>query len=611
MKTPANKMSPLQKPAISGQGMGISLIVGLASFALYSFYAAKTVQGLDCGEFITVAATGGVAHPPGYPLFTFLCRVFCAAIPVSTMAFRASLVSSLMAAGTLSLLSIATAITTKRIFDGVFVSLLLGTSSLFWRYATVCDVFAMHAFAVAASIAAASYIIVNQRFTQRGFLLLGLTLALGIAHHHTIIFVLPIHILAVMSLLWSSKQWNRKFRLLAIFASASLLGFLAYGLLLIPGGKWHWGNVATVSQLFRHFLRSDYGTFRLAPGNARLFAFDNIAALCVAVNKQFGYAVAIPCLAGCAVFAFQKRNSKRLIGALVLCFVLGGPLFLSMCNVSPQSAGSFVLERFYILPMVILALLVGIGAGTFIELLKSVPLKIVIKTSIVAVFLCGYVAMPFTAHSTYLEDYVENCLSHVKPQAILIGSSDSELGGFLYVQSVLNKRPDVVFVAPPMLGFAWYRSMLTQRNGGLVLPEIGTNNLGQHRLIGDICRANGNRPLYLSPWYWNDSSLMHSLGPVVSSGGVLLRLVGDTSVGLDIIEDQHGAALRNLRVTTIPQSQAQAQEDPDYDIYLNYARTSRCMAGLFAEKGNREKQNQWLAFANLQASPWSKPKAYK
>ena len=611
MKTPSDKMSSLQKPAIPQQAVGISLVIGLASFAFYSFYAAKTVQGLDCGEFITVAAAGGVAHPPGYPLFTFLSRIFCATIPISTVAYRASLVSSLMAAGTLSLLSIATAIITKRTFDGMFVSLLLGTSSLFWRYATVCDVFAMHAFAVAASIAAASYIIVNQKFTQRGFLLLGLTLALGIANHHTIIFVLPIHFLAVIHLLRSGEQWKRKFRLLAIFASASLLGFLAYGLLLIPGGTWRWGNVATVSQLFRHFLRFDYGTFRLQPGNAGLFTFDNIAALCAAINKQFSLVVVIPCLAGCVVFAGQKGKSKGVIGALALCFVLGGPLFLVMCNVAPQSTGKFVLERFYILSIVILALLVGIGAGTLIELLKAARLRMAIKTSIVAAFICGCAVMPFTVHSTYLEDYVENCLSHVKPYAIVIGSSDSELGGFLYVQSVLNKRPDVVFVAPPMLGFAWYRSMVTQRNGGLVLPEIRTKFPDQHRLIIEVCHANGNRPLYLSPWYWNDSSLMHSLKPVVPSKGVLLELVGDTLTGLAITEEQHLAALRNLNVRTIPKSQAQAQDDPDYDIYLNYARTSRCMAGLFEEKGNREKQNQWLAFANLQANPWLKAKADK
>ena len=46
--------------------------IGLAIFVLYALTAARDIVLGDSAEFVTVAATLGVAHPSGYPLFSLL-----------------------------------------------------------------------------------------------------------------------------------------------------------------------------------------------------------------------------------------------------------------------------------------------------------------------------------------------------------------------------------------------------------------------------------------------------------------------------------------------------------------------------------------------------------
>lgn len=69
------------------------LAVFAVAFAVFLRTCARTVTGEDAGELITAAATGGVAHPPGYPLWTMLAHAFTW-LPFGAIAFRVALVSS-------------------------------------------------------------------------------------------------------------------------------------------------------------------------------------------------------------------------------------------------------------------------------------------------------------------------------------------------------------------------------------------------------------------------------------------------------------------------------------------------------------------------------------
>ena len=50
-------------------------VVGLLVFLLYLATTCPTVYFGDSGELIAAADSLGVAHPPGYPLYTLLGRL--------------------------------------------------------------------------------------------------------------------------------------------------------------------------------------------------------------------------------------------------------------------------------------------------------------------------------------------------------------------------------------------------------------------------------------------------------------------------------------------------------------------------------------------------------
>jgi hypothetical protein len=49
--------------------------VGLIAFLIYALTVEHTVPTGDSGELIATAYVLGVAHPPGYPLWTMLAHI--------------------------------------------------------------------------------------------------------------------------------------------------------------------------------------------------------------------------------------------------------------------------------------------------------------------------------------------------------------------------------------------------------------------------------------------------------------------------------------------------------------------------------------------------------
>ena len=67
--------------------------------AVYSATCCPTVPGGDSGELIVTAHLGGVAHPPGYPLFTMIGYIASHAIPFGSVAWRVNMTSVVYSTG--------------------------------------------------------------------------------------------------------------------------------------------------------------------------------------------------------------------------------------------------------------------------------------------------------------------------------------------------------------------------------------------------------------------------------------------------------------------------------------------------------------------------------
>lgn len=82
----------------------MGLLVFLISFTVYLMTLAPTVYVGDSGELIAASYTLGIPHPPGYPLFTILGKIFITFIPIGSIAYRVNLLSAFFASSTVLLL---------------------------------------------------------------------------------------------------------------------------------------------------------------------------------------------------------------------------------------------------------------------------------------------------------------------------------------------------------------------------------------------------------------------------------------------------------------------------------------------------------------------------
>lgn len=122
-----------------------ALLVFALSLAVYAATAPRTIMPEDDGLFILAAYFNGVAHPPGYPLFTLLAHPF-SWLPLESIAFRIHLASSAFAAS-----AVLAAWWTMRALPGVSRlgaitgALALALSATFWSQAIIAEVYCLNA----------------------------------------------------------------------------------------------------------------------------------------------------------------------------------------------------------------------------------------------------------------------------------------------------------------------------------------------------------------------------------------------------------------------------------------------------------------------------------
>jgi hypothetical protein len=174
-------------------------IIFILFFVLYLITTAPDVLPSDSGEFQIAASLLGVAHPPGYPLYTLLGWLSTKLIPLGNQAYRLNLLSAVFAAATLTLLSAATRHWARQLgvsvraalVGGLVAALTLGTAATFWAQATIANIRMPTMFAAALGLyALARYACAADRAqADRALILLALALGLGIGHHPSLAFL--------------------------------------------------------------------------------------------------------------------------------------------------------------------------------------------------------------------------------------------------------------------------------------------------------------------------------------------------------------------------------------------------------------------------------------
>lgn len=396
------------------------LAVGLAALALYWLTLAPDVLASDAGEFQVVAATWGVAHPPGFPLYTMLAGVFAHLFPVGSLAWRANLFSALIGALAVALTSAITRRETGQAHAGWLAALALMVASTFWLTATQAGVRTLTAllFALMLEAALAYRRAVRAGQAGRGALLrFGAAAGLGVTHHGSLLFLGLL--LALGIVLADRRAWRRW----PLALGAALTGALPW-LYLVAKGLNTWGTF--LDHVLARGFTGDVFTL-LSPGalGGRWWAAREIFAL-----QWPGLALF---WAGVGLLLALRRD--RWLGGLLA----GGLLVHTLVTVSYPSSATVD----YALPALLLAgVCMGIAAAQGRQGWQALALVVLVLAPLLAALLTGWVGMRRYAARPEARQMAQITLDQAPPGALILAPWH-RLTPLDYLQKVEGARPDV------------------------------------------------------------------------------------------------------------------------------------------------------------------------
>jgi Flp pilus assembly protein TadD len=458
-------------------------------FALYAAGASPGLSILDSGEFLGVAATLGVAHPTGYPLYALLGQL-ATLFPWGGQAFLINLVSAAAAAGAAFFVALAAGELARQLdLDNVARALAIAAAGLLvlagrtlWSVATMAEVYALNAFFWGALLWAA--VRLRRTGAPRELYLLALIAGLALSNHMTVVLFFP----AVALIAWPGRARARQLAASLPLAGAILLGGFSINLYipLRAAGKpaFNWNDPSTLGSTFAHLAAFQYRGNFLGEGAAGVKAA--LAQYCGSALANVTPAAAFA--AAALVWLFLKR--RRAV-ALALILYYGG--YLGYCLVY-----SIPDIYFYFIPLhltAIFAAAVGVGVVARAVSTRLPSARVAAAAGAAA---AGAAAVVFAAAGwafvanfpyahrrdfIFANTYGLRLLAALPERPIFFPSGDTNTFITWYNVYAERYRPDVTIVDQVRLASRGYLTALARRNPDLVIPEEAAVQMLAERAI--------------------------------------------------------------------------------------------------------------------------------
>lgn len=406
---------------------------------LYIFTLAPGLLPADNGEFQLVGAALGVAHPPGFPLYTLLSHLMTWLPLAATAAYKINLLSALTSAATLGLVYLTVFQLTQRHLAAGTAVLALGSATTFWAQATTANIRSLTGLFAALALYALIRHGQEKARTDRYLVLFAVALSFGFTHHLSLAFM---GLVFGLSLIWIDPAFFKRPRRWGRPLLAALLGLLPLVYLPLRAGADVPGatnGLNTISGFLNHFLGLGFqGDFFYYGHPAvlwpRLKVMGNV------LTFQFSPWL----LAGALLGWLWLLRSRWRIGLL-----LGGAFAVHTLITATYRAPQTVE---YMLPAYLLvAICLGVASGylTDFGLKRPLPWQALALTG-TAVLTVAAVSQGWHNWPSYrwlhqsedTRDYAQSILDEAPPNSLILANWHWATP-LWYLQTVEGQRPDV------------------------------------------------------------------------------------------------------------------------------------------------------------------------
>lgn len=394
--------------------------------------------GHDGGDLITASYTLGVPHPPGYPIYIILGRLF-AFLPVGSIAYRYNLFSALSAAVATGFITALVGhsqwTATLRRTPGrtsvyvvpVATGLTLAFMPLVWSQAIIAEVYTLHLAFLA--------IFLWLLLTGRSPFITGFFLGLALTSHLTALLMLPLALINSPRRRWISMGTGLLigllFFLLPVFL-ARLNSPVVWSDPTTPAGWW-WLVSARIYQPNLFSLPIEHWSPRLANfvlGFGAQFAWMGL--IIIAVGMTYNW---------------SKRRLFYLSAVITLIFYA----LYTLLYDAPDAA------VFFLPGLLLLSILLADG----LYLLRGAAL-------LLPVFLLMLNFAKLNLHHDLQPGrLVKETLTSLPQDAIVMTPGNQTIFTLWYFHHIEEMRTDLILVDSNLFAFDWYRQRL-----GSQYPEL-------------------------------------------------------------------------------------------------------------------------------------------
>ena len=516
-----------------------ALIIFVIVLAAYIETMSLSIPFWDCGEFIATSYILGIPHPPGFPLFVLIGRIFTL-IPFGYVATRVNFFSALSSALAVFFTFLVTVRLAKLSFKvqgwkawlaGIVACLFMAFSNSFWQNAGEAETYSVSSLVMVMTLwmSLRWWDSVGRDHSDR--LLLGiaylLTLCIGI--HLGTLLVAPGILILVLLVDWRTVT---KPKLLAGICALFLLGLSSHLYLLIRAHlnpAINEDDPKTWHDLWLVLKRDQY-----KPGSI----FVRRAEFSYQVSMFWGYFSSqftmwggkletlgryLPILLGAVGAYFHAIGNRKtfvVLLSLFLIFSLGLIIYLNFTDHEVRER-----DYFYIAAYHFFAIWMGICAtGLLVRLLKATRDYFRNQTVVISAFSCLFIlvaALPYfhfhfshdRTDDTIARNFAYNMLAPLKKDAIVLTNGDNDTFPLWCIQEIEGFRKDVRVANLSLLRTPWYIKQLRDTEpkvpmtfsdyeiDGLVPFRDSTGKVWQTNeiMVHDIIRANNwRKPIYLA-----------------------------------------------------------------------------------------------------------------
>jgi len=554
---------------------------------LYYLTAARTITSYaDSAELITAASNLNAAHPPGYPLYILLGRLF-ALLPTGSMAFRVNLLSCFLGALTVYFVYKTFHKVGFAPLSSFLASQIIAFSYSFWLYSLTAEVYSLNSFFAALII----YLTIlwgeksklnENKTADRILWLLAFVSGLAFSNHTSIILLVP----GLFFLVWAVDKtviFTKIAKLILFFG----LGLIPYVLVFFFAKTPHYplfGNLPTLSRFWAYITRADYGGF-FSAGPANNPVASGIQELIFyylgLLFSRFTFLA--PVIAFYFVLASFLRKQVVFISLSVI--FLTTALFFPLFALRGASAADFhsqgVIERFALLGFLILGMVFLFGLHWLITDFK--PKKANLIFSFISLPLALYLLIsnyPNVNKKNYLlaKNYALNIITQVEPNSLIFTTDDMTLFSLFYFVNAEKVKPDIILINANFLDSVDYQKELL-----VSWPDLyETASPYSYDVARDIIKLNqGVRPIYFvmlkDPYPYGFDGNPYYFSPM----GLVLR--ADTSVNPKKLENN---SLRNYWHTYDLSGLDKEYQDPfAQQAKQNYAFRAEVNAKIYYKSG--------------------------